>query len=87
MADEKPGDKHRFNFGKYKGHTWNQVADINPNYIHWCIRNVAWFTIPEGCGIPRYQKRVWILDDAHWDFDDDRDWGWGYDGWGGEWDF
>ena len=77
----EPGSRHRFNFGKYKGRTWNEVSVENPNYIHWCIRNVAWFHIPEGCQIPRYQKRVWIIDDDYWDDDD----GWGCNA--GEWDW
>lgn len=70
VVDQEPGSRHRFSFGKYKGQTWDEVSKINPNYIHWCIRNVAWFTVPEGCAIPRYQKRVWIVDDAYWDDDE-----------------
>lgn len=30
-------------FGKYKGKTLEQVWQMNPGYIDWCISNVDWF--------------------------------------------
>lgn len=35
-----------FNFGKYAGKTLKEVAEIEPNYINWCILNLDHFFIP-----------------------------------------
>lgn len=34
-------------FGKYKGRKTEDVININPFYIKWCIDNVAFFHLPE----------------------------------------
>lgn len=83
MQDTKcPSESYRFTFGKYKGLTWEYVASNHPNYVHWCVKNIPWFKIPEGCVMPRVQRRViFIEDDDYWDDPYDSD------GWGGEWDW
>ena len=32
-------------FGKFKGHTVQQVIDEEPSYIVWCADNIEWFDI------------------------------------------
>jgi len=35
----------KINFGKYKGHTLDEIARIEAPYILWCIRNIPEFLI------------------------------------------
>jgi hypothetical protein len=35
----------KINFGKYKGHTLDEIARIEAPYILWCIRNIPEFLV------------------------------------------
>ena len=35
----------KINFGKYKGHTLDEIARIEAPYILWCVRNIDKFLI------------------------------------------
>lgn len=34
-----------FNFGKYKGKSFNEVLDTDPHYIRWCVENINIFNV------------------------------------------
>jgi len=34
-----------FTFGKYKGEKVMDIIKDNPEYVHWCGQNVAWFEL------------------------------------------
>lgn len=35
------------NFGKYKGHTFDEIADMEPSYILWLSENVDSIKLPK----------------------------------------
>jgi len=35
------------NFGKYKGHTIEEVYEMDASYLKWCLENIERFTLPE----------------------------------------
>ena len=45
MKEVKPTDK--ITFGKYKGNTFNEIANIDPDYIIWLDENVKTIKLPE----------------------------------------
>lgn len=34
-----------FKFGKYKGAPINQIIDICPEYVYWCLHNIKGFEL------------------------------------------
>lgn len=34
-------------FGKYKGKTWDEVSDIDPDYVLWAVDNVKEVKLPQ----------------------------------------
>ena len=45
MKEVKPTDT--ITFGKYKGKTFNEIANIDPDYIIWLDENVKTINLPE----------------------------------------
>ena len=45
MKEVKPTDT--ITFGKYKGKTFNEIANIDPDYIIWLDKNVKTIKLPE----------------------------------------
>ena len=35
-------ENYRFPWGQYKGRTYNEILEIDPQYIYWC-----WHSLPE----------------------------------------
>lgn len=47
---------NRFNFGKYRGYTAEQVASFDPSYINWASRNMG---IPFSNGVHRVKNSTY----------------------------
>lgn len=35
------------NFGKYKGYSFSDIIELQPNYIIWCLKNIEWFCLSD----------------------------------------
>ena len=36
-------ENYRFPWGQYKGRTYNEILEIDPQYIYWCWQNLGEF--------------------------------------------
>lgn len=53
--------KTKITFGRYKGKTLEEVLNINPLYIEWCMNNIDEFKFDESA----YKKVINTLFELH----------------------